>query len=124
MMHETCHDSLELREEIADAAKHFESTLPESVKADIANANSDLYYGPIYHNADGERCTFCDVGAKAFDFSAACDRIRNALEDVSDLRIEVAYDDETEESIYESLQDSAEEIRKLIVGKELYSYVR
>lgn len=116
-------DYREVDEQIADAARHIKSNLPASVREDISRCRSDLYFGPLYFDALGEECSCFDEGAHALDFQSACRRIDAALDDVEDLTVEVAYDDETGESDYEPIEDSARSIRRLILGRELASTI-
>lgn len=60
-----------------------------------------------------------DDGAKPFDFVAALERVRKWADDIDDIKIEVAFDDETGESAYERLDGSGRAILEEIVGNEL-----
>jgi len=122
---------------IAEYAAELESALPEDVKRLIELANSDLYSGPVYLDQDGEECSMWDDGATPFSFRKACDRIREALSDVSDVYLEdwsgcvltsepEGYEDEEtgawiEPDPYTLIEASA--LVRAIVGRELASYV-
>ena len=109
---------IELRDEIECAIEHVKSQMSDAVKSDISRCNADLYYGPLYFNAEGEECSCFDEGARQFDFCAARDRVSDWADSVEDLRVEVAFNTETGESLYERV-DSACAIVREIVGKEL-----
>lgn len=123
MMQDSYIDAKEIEEMISDAAKAFLAGLNPAQKADIANANSCLYYGPIYFDSEGKRCSYFDEGAKPFNFSACISRLCEIRDEINNLKIEVAYDDETGESIYESVENSAQAIGKKVFGKELWSHL-
>lgn len=54
----------------------------------IELARHDLFYGPLYFDADNEECSCFDEGATAFNFSAACAKISDALDFVGDLWVD------------------------------------
>ena len=117
--------TLEIREEIESAVAYARSQLSAETRLAISRANADLYHGPLYLDPDtGEACSCFDDNCARFNFSAACDQIRIALDEIDNVQIEVSYDEETNESEYESVDGSREEIVRQIVGKELFAYVR
>lgn len=67
--------------------------LSAEVQNDIALCRHSLVYGPAYVDEDGELCDCFDEGAKAHDFSAAVDRIRDALDFVGTIWIDHEADD-------------------------------
>ena len=56
---------------------HFE--LPAEIARKIALLNSDLYFGPLYFNPEGETCCHMDEGAVPFNFSKAGDEVMDYL---------------------------------------------
>ena len=115
------------------------SLTPEIVNL-INQAKVDLYYGPSYLDKDGEDCSCFDEGATQFDFRAACDKISEALGNVSDLWIDTqssdwqtkepewCWKDPDGELCMEYPEDwyhmERDEVLAYIVGKELVRYVR
>jgi hypothetical protein len=77
-----------------------------------------------------------DEGAKAFNFSYACDQIRDYLYAIDDLSIEeyfsdIEYNENGEEIVCEAervesvkIDGTADQIRRALVGRELFNYVR
>jgi hypothetical protein len=117
-------DSLEYRDEVASAAEYAESIMPDDIKQLIRLATQDLHFGPVYLDSDGDECSCFDADAKCFEFTDACARIGDWLSDhVEDLQCEVDYDEETGESDYERIDNSARDICKAIVGAELIKYI-
>lgn len=99
-------------------------------------ANSDLYYGPLYFDSQGEQCLWCDKSAKQFDFSAACQTIRDALDDLpstvyyNHMNEEIedkapeAYEDEDGKWIEPWWEDYYEvDVKDELLGSELKSYI-
>ena len=111
----------DLQEELDCATSHIESEMSADIKRDINLCNSDLYNGPLYFDAEGEECSCFDEGAKQFDFCGALRRVRDWANDISDIQVEVAYNPDTGESAYERVDNSAREILRRILGKELAS---
>jgi len=115
-----------INEEIELATDHWREQMPANIAALIDQANSDLYSGPLYLDADGEECSCFDEGAKAFDFKAAVKTIGEWCEQIDDLSVSCfQYDDETdEETEYsENIEDSGRAIIRALLGCELSHYV-
>lgn len=122
-------DQNQIDEEFQHAIEWRREDMPKDIRELIDNANSDLYSGPLYLDSDGEPCSLWDDGATPFNFTEACDKIRNYLSDIDDLTVIDLVEPESEDDaewieIEIKIEDSAEEIRKALVGRELYSYVR
>lgn len=81
-------------EQYADTLK---AKLPPEVRELIGLANTELYHGPIYLDGDGEECSCFEADAKQFKFSAALDTIKDALDNLPELRQPMYYDAETDE---------------------------
>lgn len=45
--------------------------LPVDIRKQISLLNSDLYFGPLYFDEEGEQCAHMDQGATQFNFSQA-----------------------------------------------------
>ncbi len=79
---------------------HFE--LPAEIARKIALLNSDLYFGPLYFNPEGESCCHMDEGAVPFNFSRTGDEVMDYLrEEVPstvyvDMDCEQVFDNEPE----------------------------
>jgi hypothetical protein len=117
-------DSLEYRDAIAEQVAYLRSIMPEDVAIAMSRANFDLYAGPLYLNDEGEQCSCFDEGATPFDFSGACDKVRDWLDShCEDLQEESSFDDETGESTYERIDGSARDITRELVGRELFPHV-
>lgn len=56
--------------------------IPDEIRRLISQAKWDLYHGPLYLDADGDECSPFDENARQFDFSGACDKIRDCLNDL------------------------------------------
>lgn len=114
------------------------AALSERIRTLITHCNSDLYFGPVYLDSDGDICAHGDEGATPFDFVAACSDISDALDDISDayyqdwagmieesrpLAIDPATDEECEadESEYAIVERS--DIIAAIVGRELAQHL-
>lgn len=114
----------DIREEIENTVEYLRESMPPEIKTAISRLNADLYNGPLYFDADGESCSCFDEGAKAFNFSEAGKIVRKWADDtINDIKIEVAYDEENDDSFYESVDGSAREIARAILGKELNSTI-
>lgn len=117
-------DPLEIRDTIDDAAEHIRDTMPAEVRRTLALVLADLHDGPVYLDSDGDRCCHADTGARQFDMAAACDALADWADDaVSDVSVEVAFDDDTGESVFERVDGSAEIIRRAIFG-DAAEYIR
>ena len=118
-------DSMEIRDEIDSAIESADDKL----RADgLHNLRSlviaDLRDGPIYLDDDGESVSCFDDGARRFDFGAACQTLSDwADSNIADISMESAYDDETGESEYESIDGTREQIITAIFGADLASYL-
>ena len=108
-------------EKIELAVYFIKSEMPADVKRDIALCNSDLYFGPLYFDAEGEECSCFDKGAEQFNFVAALKRVRAWADDIDDIKVETWFNTETGEGQYERVDDAARAIVREIVGKELAS---
>ncbi len=114
---------LEIEEALADAVEHYLREMPEEIRTLINLANSDLYGGPVYLDAEGNECSCFDDGAKAFNFREAVAKISAYLDDIEDIKIETDFDPDTEESFFERVDGSAQEILHTIIGRELARYL-
>ena len=116
----------ETEEMLEDATQWARENMPEEIKTLISLANSDLYSGPIYLDEEGEECSMFDEGAKAFDFQKACAKISDWINaNIEDVKIEMMDLDEDGEEITwtERLEDSARQIIRTLLGRELASHV-
>lgn len=114
---------LEIKEALADAVEHYLREMPEEIRTLISLANSDLYGGPLYLDTEGNECSCFDDGAKAFNFREAVAKIGAYLDDIEDIEIETDFDHDTEESFFERVDGSAQEILHTITGRELARYL-
>lgn len=117
-------DYLEYKQEVKEIAANFRANNPEVARL-IRMAKHDLYCGPTYHNADG-MCESFDEGATAFDFTGACQKIRKSLDEIG--RIEEFQDvwsdaDGEWDTVSDFIDGSDDDVKKEIVGAELYKYV-
>lgn len=62
--------------------------MPDTIKRLISLATLDLNEGPVFLDAEGERCGPFDDGAKRFDFSTACREIGAFFEDIGCLYVD------------------------------------
>ena len=110
---------IEIREEIDSAVEYAKEIMPQEIRDLIGLASYDLWHGPIWLDSNGEACSgYDDNAVKQFDFGAACAAIGDWLDShVSDIQIEVDWDSDTEESVYEYVTGSGDEIRTRICGK-------
>jgi hypothetical protein len=115
--------TLEIQDDIGLAVDYGREQLTPEIRRLIDLCNLDLYTGPLYLDSEGERVSYFDEGAKQFPFVSSCDAIREALEDIKDIEVEVSYDAETDESEFERVEGTRKEIIRGIVGKELLRYV-
>lgn len=115
---------LETRELLTEQIAFEVSKLSDETKRLLSLCRADLNGGPIYLSPDGETCECFDIGARQFRFSDACATIRNALSDVADLSVETRWDEEMNESEYETVDGTREAIIAGIVGANLAPYVR
>lgn len=110
-------DRLELEQEIEQMAVHYEEKMTPELRLLRRRIINDLYNGPVYLNNENEECCLFDENAKQFDFKSACNEIKDWLdENVNDIKYEYSFDDETGESEWESVEDSNEQIKKIILG--------
>lgn len=119
-------DYREYQEEVEAQAKYHLETMPPEVKEAIQKANNDLYCGPSYYDAEGNECSCFDEGNIPFDFKAAVKLISDYVNDIDDLKEECCDVDEDGEEVNwsERLEDSAKDIKKALLGRELYRYCR
>jgi hypothetical protein len=115
----------QIREEIDAAIAYQREVMPLHIADLISKAQSDLYSGPTYHDADGEECSWFDDGAIPFNFKQACDVIGKWLSDIDDIcMIMLDVDDDGEEVEWsERIDGSGEAIVKALLGSELARYV-
>lgn len=125
-------DYHQIAEEIDSAVDWYKENIPENIKNLIDNANSDLYFGPLYLDSEGEHCSQWDEGATPFNFTKACKEIGDWFdENVNDLvmidLVEPDSEDEEESEDWREIdvkiEDSAREICKRLVGSELFKYL-
>ena len=100
----------DIREEIDLAVDRREENMPKHVEQAKADALWSLRYGP-------------SGGGCVYSFEAALEILRDWAETVEDVQIEVDYDEETEESVYESIDGSREEIIRRVLGRDLAAYI-
>jgi hypothetical protein len=112
-------DTLELRDEIDHMTEHYREVMPAPIKELISQLNHDLWGGPTYYDDDGEECSCFDEGAEPFQFSYSLECVRDWLDNVEDIQVEVDDDEEAGTSYYQSVDGSAREIIRALVGKEL-----
>jgi hypothetical protein len=115
----------DIEEELNSAIESTREAMPENIAALINKANSDLYSGPLYLDEDGEECSMWDEGAKPFNFTKAIDTIRDWISvNVESVRIQMFDTDEDGEEVswFETIQDSAQHIRRALLGRELASH--
>lgn len=107
------------QDELELAVQWVRENMPTHIKTLVSHARYDLWHGPMWLDAEGELTSgYDDDAVKPFDFDAACQEIREWFDDnVSEIQIESWYNEETEESEYETIEGSAEDIRKSICGK-------
>lgn len=116
----------DIREEIDSQVEHFQGNMPAEIKALIRLANADLYYGPIYINEDGEKCSCFDEGAKPFDFEDACAQISAwVAENISDISVAnyLVDDDGAEYEDVDTVDGSENLIGRKLLGAELFQHV-
>jgi len=114
-----------IEEELNSAIQSAREAMPENIAALINMANSDLYSGPLYLDEDGEECSMWDEGAKPFNFSKAIDTILDWLSvNVRTVKVEIFDTDEDGEEVswFEPIEDSAQHIRRALLGRELASH--
>jgi hypothetical protein len=115
----------QVKEEIESAIAYQREVMPLHIADLISKAQSDLYSGPSYYDAEGEECSCFDDGAKAFDFKQACNVTSKWLSDIGDIRMTM-FDiaEEGEEVEYsETIDGSGEAIMCALLGRELARYV-
>jgi hypothetical protein len=115
----------QMQEELDSAIAYQRGVMPLHIADLISKAQSDLYFGPSYYDAEGEECSCFDDGAKAFDFKQACDVISKWLSDIGDIRITMCDIDEEGEEVEwsERIDGSGESIMQALLGRELARYV-
>lgn len=114
----------DVSEAIEEMTEYHRNNMPSEIKTAISRLNADLYHGPLYFDAEGEPCSCFDDGATAFKFSENGTKVRNWIdENVNDVQVEVGFNEETEESFYESVDGSARAIARSLLGKELNSTI-
>lgn len=116
-------DSMDIRDEIELAADNLRASMPDEIKRLARLCCSDLRGGPVYLDESGESVSCFDDGATPFNFSAACDAIAEWAESVSDIEIETAYCEETDESQFESVDGTREAILRELFGADLAPYI-
>jgi hypothetical protein len=112
----------QIKEEIESAIEWQRENMPKEIRKLISRANNDLYSGPSYYDADGDECSMWDDGAKAFNFSEACDKIREYLNEIDDVTEWIYDEDEITDEL--KVDGTADQIRRALVGRELFNYVR
>ena len=109
----------DIREEIDSQVEWYRATMPADIRDAINNLNNDLYNGPLYVDESGERCSCFDEGAKAFPFTSTLDKVRDYMDEINDIEVDVDYNAETDEFIYGRVDGSARAIIKALCGKKL-----
>lgn len=115
-------DNMEIRDEIDSAIEFCDSAMPEPLRNLRRLALSDLRNGPVYLDECGDSVSCFDEGARRFNFSAACSDLAAWAEDIGDICVESSYCEETDESTYESIDGSRDEILKSLFG-DLLAYM-
>jgi hypothetical protein len=109
-------DTMQIQEEISLAIEFHDSAMPENIRALRRLAETDLTDGPVYLDAEGERVSCFDEDSRRFNFSKACRVLSRWADVVSDVQIEIAYCEETDESEYDAVSGSREQILKSLFG--------
>jgi hypothetical protein len=119
-------DYHQIKDEIDSAIEWHKENMPKDIRELISKARYDLYYGPSYYDTDDDECSMWDDGAKAFNFSEACDKIRDYLNEIDDVTEWVYGEDDDGGEIEDEIRvdGTADQIKLALVGRELYSYVR
>lgn len=113
--------------------------LPVEIRKQISLLNSDLYFGPLYFDTEGEQCCHMDPGAKQWNFCSAGREVMDYLRDQvpSEVFIDVNSeellksepegweDEETgewNEPYWEEIYQ-VEDVYSTLLGKELYQTI-
>lgn len=110
------------RDELDCQIEFWNSAMPQDLRDMRRNALSDLNYGPVYLDSEGETVSCFDHGAMRFNFSGACNALSDWAEQISDLSMETDYCEETGESVYESIDGTRDQIMQSLFG-ELLNYM-
>lgn len=115
--------------------------LPTSIRKKISLLNSDLYFGPLYFDEDGEQCACFDFEAKPkpFNFSAAAREVMDYLREEVPSEVYIDMDsEELLESEPEGFEDEdtgewiepyweeiyqVEDVYSTLLGRELYNTI-
>lgn len=113
--------------------EYCEEHVSKLVQHRIGLIRSDLYNGPLYFDDDGEPCEWCDKGAHQFDFSGACDFVRDHV--YTNLPDTLAYlawwpglapyneDSEADLDDYDVSIVSPETLVEVWVGSEVWNHI-
>jgi len=105
----------DIKEDIDSAIDWHKANMPQRIKTLAMLARCDLWFGPTMVDPDTLEAS-CDESAVAFDFAGACAEIAAWADDaISNVQVEIAYDEETNESKYEYV-DCRHTIRKALFG--------
>ncbi|AWY09439.1 hypothetical protein vB_RpoS-V16_03 [Ruegeria phage vB_RpoS-V16] len=110
---------MEIQESVNEAIEFYDSSMTAQLRRLRRLrrlALSDLNNGPVYLDSDGYECSCFDTGAKRFNFVSACKTLSDFADEISDISIETEYCEETEESVYETIDGTREQIVKSLFG--------
>lgn len=115
-------DAMDIQEELNSQVEFWDSAMPQNLREMRANAIRDLNYGPVYLDSEGEAVSCFDAGARRFDFAGACAALSEWSDQIEDIQMESHYCEETDESQYESIDGSRDQIMRALFG-ELLPYM-
>lgn len=122
------------KELLAEAVAYQREIMPKEIADIIQQCNADLFNGPSYYDSEGNESSCFDEDSSPFDFTKACDTVRDYINDIADITftkcvwVHSEYSDdpdvnaEPEEIEYqERIDGSGEDICIELCGKELYN---
>lgn len=109
-------DQMEIQESVNEAIEFYDSSMTAQLRRLRRLALSDLNNGPVYLDSDGYECSCFDNGAKRFNFVSACKTLSDFADEISDISIETEYCETTDESVYETIDGTREQIVKSLFG--------
>ncbi len=110
------------KDELQSAISYYREFMPQRIKDLIGLASYDLWHGPIFY--DPVSLDETDDSGIAFPFQSACNEIREWMDsNINPIQYESSYDEETEESQYEDIDDSERDIIAALCGKALFAYI-
>ena len=113
----------DIREELELATDFARANMPARIRSLITLARMDLNNGPLWVDETGlaEGCMGED-GHTRFSFTDACSEIATWAEGIPDIQVNVDFDEETDDFIYETVPDTGSQITKSILGS-LHPYI-